>query len=129
MIRALTLLLTCQLAGEVLVRAAAVPLPGPVLGMLFLFMLLFFRRSSWPGLDVTADTLLRNLSLLFVPAAVGVVQHAATLSAYWVALSAALVVSTVLTLIVTASVFRLVAKLAGRGGDDPPMPHDAGRGV
>jgi putative effector of murein hydrolase LrgA (UPF0299 family) len=51
------------------------------------------------------------------------------LSAYWAALSAALVVSTVLTLIVTASVFRLVAKLTGRGGDDQPMPHDAGRGV
>jgi putative effector of murein hydrolase LrgA (UPF0299 family) len=128
-IRALTLLLTCQLAGEVLVRAAEVPLPGPVLGMLFLFLLLFFRRSIWQGLDVTADTLLRNLSLLFVPAAVGVVQHAATLGAYWAALSAALIVSTALTLIVTAVVFRIVARMTGTGNGEPDMPSDAGSGI
>jgi putative effector of murein hydrolase LrgA (UPF0299 family) len=128
-IRALTLLLTCQLAGEVLVRAAEVPLPGPVLGMLFLFLLLFFRKASWQELDITGDTLLRNLSLLFVPAAVGVVQHTATLGAYWVALSAALIVSTALTLIVTAVVFRIVARMTGTGNGEPDMPADTGSGI
>jgi len=107
----LTLLLTCQLAGEVLVRAAALPLPGPVLGMLFLFFILAVRRASWSALDSTADTLLRNLSLLFVPAAVGVIQHVSTLGTYWLALSAALVASTALTLMVTAITFRIVARL------------------
>jgi len=116
-IRALTLLLFCQLAGEVLVRAAGAPLPGPVLGMLLLFLLLLARGRSWSELDTTADTILRNLSLLFVPAAVGVIQHTATLGTHWAALGAALLVSTVLTLTVTALVFRAVARMAGAGDD------------
>ena len=116
MIRALTLLLICQLAGEILVRAIDMPMPGPVLGMLFLFLILVIRKASWPALDQSADTLLRNLSLLFVPAAVGVIQHGATLGAYWLALSVALVVSTILTLTVTALVFRFVASRSDPDG-------------
>jgi putative effector of murein hydrolase LrgA (UPF0299 family) len=116
MIRALTLLLACQLAGEILVRAVGLPLPGPVLGMLFLFLLLLARRSSWADLDISADTILRNLSLLFVPAAVGVVQHTSTLGSYWAALGIALLASTVLTLIVTAVVFRAVARMTDMSG-------------
>jgi putative effector of murein hydrolase LrgA (UPF0299 family) len=118
-IRALTLLLFCQLAGEVLVRAAGAPLPGPVLGMLLLFFLLLARGRSWSELDTAADVILRNLSLLFVPAAVGVIQHTATLGTHWVALGAALLVSTVLTLTVTAIVFRAVVRMTATH-EEPP---------
>ena len=64
-----------------------------------------------PALDAVADTLLRNLSLLFVPAAVGVVQQAGLIAANWLAISAAIVISTLLTLIVTVYTFRAVARL------------------
>ena len=53
------------------------------------------RRPLRPGLDAVADSLLRNLSLLFVPAAVGVVQQAGLIAANWLAIFAALAVSTV----------------------------------
>ena len=114
MISALTLLFFCQLAGEVLVRALGITFPGPVLGMGLIFAgLLAFGRSG-PALDAVADALLRNLSLLFVPAAVGVVQQAGLIAANWLAISAALVVSTLLTLVVTVLTFRAVARrLAG----------------
>jgi len=38
MLSALTQLLIFQLAGEVVARGLALPIPGPVLGMLFLFI-------------------------------------------------------------------------------------------
>jgi holin-like protein len=110
MVYALALLLLCQLAGEVVVRATAIALPGPVLGMLLLLAGLTALRRAAPDLEATADGILRNLSLLFVPAAVGVVQHADALREYGVALVVALLVSTVLTLVVTAATFRLVAR-------------------
>ncbi len=111
MLNALTALFLCQLAGEVVVRALDIAFPGPVLGMGLLFVgVLAFGRSG-AALDAVADTLLRNLSLLFVPAAVGVVQQAGLIAANWVAISTALVVSTVLTLIVTVYTFRAVATL------------------
>ncbi len=114
MVRALTLLFLCQLAGEALVRVAGLAFPGPVLGMALLVAgLAAFRRAA-PALDRVADGLLRNLSLLFVPAAVGVMQQAGPIAANWVAISAALIVSTLLTLVVTVLTFRAVARLQAR---------------
>lgn len=115
MIPALTLLFSCQLAGEVVVRLLGIPFPGPVLGMGLLFAgLLAFGRSSVP-LEQVADTLLRNLSLLFVPAAVGVVQQSGLIAANALAIFAALIVSTLLTLIVTVYTFRGIARLTQGG--------------
>lgn len=76
MITGLTWLLGCQLLGEVFVRLTDAPVPGPVVGMVILFVLLQVRRS---GDDATvvraAHGLLRHLQLLFVPAGVGVVVY------------------------------------------------------
>lgn len=111
MIHAISLLFLCQLVGEVVVRAVGLQFPGPVLGMGLLFAGLLVRGRSDPTLDAVADTILRHLSLLFVPAAVGVMQQAGLIAANWLAISAALVVSTVLTLVVTVYAFRAVARL------------------
>jgi holin-like protein len=111
MIHALTLLFLCQLVGEVVVRTLGVAFPGPVLGMGLLFAGLLFRGRSDPALDGVADGILRHLSLLFVPAAVGVMQQAGLIAQNWLAISAALVVSTLMTLVVTVTVFRAVVRL------------------
>src|SRR3546814_2202063 len=66
-VAALTLLLSCQLAGELVTRALTLPVPGPVFGLALLFLILLWRRRSAPALDQAADLLLANLSLLFVP--------------------------------------------------------------
>jgi putative effector of murein hydrolase LrgA (UPF0299 family) len=115
MIYAITMFFLCQLAGEVIVHAVDVPFPGPVLGMGLLFLILIVWGRSAEAIDSVADTLLQNLSLLFVPAAVGVVQQVDLIRANWLAISAALVLSTVLTLIVTVYVFRIVARWTEEG--------------
>lgn len=114
MIPALTLLFLCQLAGEALVRGLGIVFPGPVLGMGLLVLVLALRGLT-PGLDALADGLLQNLSLLFVPAAVGVMQQIDLVATYWLALGAALIGSTLLTLTVTVLVFRATARALGRG--------------
>src|SRR5580700_824962 len=43
MIASLSLILLCQLAGEVIVRGLALPMPGPVVGLLLLLLLLLAR--------------------------------------------------------------------------------------
>lgn len=43
MLAHLTLLLSCQLAGEVIARLFAIPVPGAVLGMMLLFLGLAIR--------------------------------------------------------------------------------------
>ena len=127
MIRAITLLLVCQLAGEVLVRSLGVPFPGPVLGMVLLLAGLLVFKAAAPVLEETADTLLRNLSLLFVPAAVGVIQHGAVLKAHGASIVLALLLSTIATLVVTAVVFAAVSRrMAGGSGGEATNGEDTG---
>lgn len=125
MLKAFGILLACQLAGETLARALAVPMPGPVIGLVMLLMLLFAgeRRHLVEAatIDETAlgkisNGLLAVLGILFVPAGVGVIQNLGLLGEYGVALLIILVVSTVLTLVVTVWVFVGVSRLVERDG-------------
>ncbi len=109
MINAIALLLGCQLLGEIFVRLADLPVPGPVVGAALLCVGLLVRGVVSPSMDATARTILSNLSLLFVPAAVGVIDHRAVFLEYGFGLIAALVVSSVLALTAAALTFRWVA--------------------
>ena len=106
MLGAITLLLVYQLIGEVIALAFKLPVPGPVIGMLLLFLTLLARGSISEDLRNTATSLLSHLSLLFVPAGTGVMVHLARVADEWVAIVAALIGSTVLTIAVTALVMR-----------------------
>ena len=113
MIPAILALLTCQLAGEAASRALGLPLPGPVLGML----LMISGFALIPGLlDVirpVAQSLLANLSLLFVPAGVGIVGHLDSLGGQLLPILAAIILSTILAITVGALTFAAVAHLTG----------------
>jgi hypothetical protein len=75
MLRGLAVLLLFQLLGEVLSHLLALPVPGPVVGMVLLLLALELRLPQREGLRSTASGLLGVLSILFVPAGVGIVQH------------------------------------------------------
>lgn len=120
MIGYLTLILACQLVGETLVTVLSLPVPGPVLGMVALFLFLLARGRVPEGLGQTADGLLRALSLLFVPAGTGVILHIELLSRSLLPLSLAIVISTGVTIVVTALMMRWLARAesdAAEGGD------------
>jgi holin-like protein len=106
----LTLLLICQLIGEVVSRGLALPVPGPVIGMALLFVGLLARGRVGSGMQATAVAILPHLGLLFVPAGVGVLTHVALLSAEWRPIAAAVVGSTLLAIAATGLVLRAMAR-------------------
>ncbi len=110
MLPSLTILLLCQLAGEVIARLFKLPIPGPVIGMMLLFAGLVIRRGIPENLEKTGTTLLSHLSLLFIPAGVGVTVHLKLLADEWLPIAVALVVSTVITLAVTGLVMQALAR-------------------
>ncbi|MFW5834989.1 MAG: CidA/LrgA family protein [Pseudomonadota bacterium] len=114
MLAALTLLLVCQLIGEIVTRALGLPIPGPVIGMALLFTGLCVRGSVPADLDAVGSTLLRHLSLLFVPAGVGVMGYLGVIEAELLPLVLAVVPGTLVALVVTGWV---MARLS-RGRDD-----------
>ena len=81
MIFALSALLVFQLAGEVLARSLSLPIPGPVIGMLMLFVALVLRGGPGEELQTVSDE--------------------------WLPLLVSLLVSTLATLVVTALVMKL----------------------
>ncbi len=117
MLPGLAVLLAFQLAGEVLSRALALPVPGPVVGMVLLLAALELRAPLQRRLRATSGGLLGVLSLLFVPAGVGIVQHLPRLAAEWGAVSLAVVVSTVATLAVTGHVATRLLRRTAAGGE------------
>ncbi|MCB1929486.1 MAG: CidA/LrgA family protein [Rhodocyclaceae bacterium] len=114
MLKALTLLLLFQLAGEVLSRLLDLPVPGPVVGMALMFLLLLARGGPDSDLRETSNTLLSHLSLLFVPAGTGVLLHIQRVAEEWLALSVALVGSTLIGIAVTALVLNAMIRRGRR---------------
>jgi holin-like protein len=128
MLAGLTWLLVFQCLGEALVRIVGLPVPGPVAGMLLLFAGLRLRTVIPQPLDTAATGLLQHLSLLFVPAGVGVMLHFGRVADEWLSIVVSIVVSTVLAVAVTAVVMQaLVARevTAGAGADPEAAARDA----
>lgn len=125
MIASLSLILLCQLAGEIFVRGLTLPMPGPVIGLMLLLVLLL-ARDRFPvlargplqgdGVENASRGLLANLSLLFVPAGVGVVQKLDLVAEHGIAFLAVLAISVMATLVVTVVTFVAASRLMARGG-------------
>lgn len=113
----ITWLLVFQCAGEALVRVLGLPVPGPVLGMVLLFGALRLRPRVPEGVGVAADGLARHLSLLFVPAGVGVMLYLSRLADEWLPIVAALVISTILAIAAAALAFARLSRAPGGEGE------------
>jgi len=114
-LRSFLVLLAAQLAGEALHRALHLPLPGPVLGMAILAVVLLLRkREPDAALVKTSNGLLTWLGLLFVPAGAGVVANLSLLREAWLPIAVALIVSTLLTVTVTAYVMQWLTQRGQR---------------
>jgi holin-like protein len=115
MINAITALLVCQLTGELVSRGLGLPVPGPVLGMVLLFVVLLVRYGedgpAPDNLNTVAGTLLNHLGLLFVPAGVGVVLYIPVLVQAWAPISLAIVVGTLVGVAVTGWLAALLLRL------------------
>ncbi|WP_297791086.1 CidA/LrgA family protein [uncultured Marinobacter sp.] len=117
----ITLLLVYQLVGEVTVRLLEVPIPGPVLGMVMLFVTLLIRGQAPESVDQASSALLSHLSLLFVPAGVGMMVHFDRIAEEWVPITLALLLSTIITMVATALIMQLTSRwlVGARQGKEP----------
>lgn len=120
MLDAIALLFVCQLLGDSIHRLTGVPLPGSVIGMMLLIGWLATVRRERPTLEALTVWLTAHLSILFVPAAVGVIEEGDILSRYGLGLVLATMVSTAATMIVTVLVFRWALRRFGKG-EEPSL--------
>jgi holin-like protein len=109
MLRGIATLLMFQLIGESIVFLTRFPVPGPVVGLVLLFIALQIGRrvgrAPFPQVEAAANALLTNLGLLFVPAGVGVVSLWGVLKSEAAPIAVVLVGSAAVTLGITVWTF------------------------
>lgn len=129
MIRGLVFILLFQGLGEIISKVLALPIPGPVVGLVALLIFLLIRKEIDPDLDLVASAFAQHLGLLFIPAAVGVVMFVPLLASHGAKIAFILVFSVGVTVALTSYVLRKFgnhgsgfdqdAKTAGSSDQDP----------
>ena len=118
MIRGLAILLIFQSLGEALSRLVSNIIPGPVIGLLLLWIYLVMRKAVPVSLSAAADAMLANLSIFFIPAAVGVMIYASALMQSGVTWILAIVLSTIASIATTALVLRSLSPTSSTPDDN-----------
>ncbi|MNP30755.1 hypothetical protein D3C76_1238430 [compost metagenome] len=119
LLRGLTWLVLFQLIGSGLNALFLSMLPGPIIGLVLLFIYLLARGEVSEPLSLAASSLLRYLPLLLVPPAVGVMVYAKDIAADFWAIAGALFISCLLTLVFVGV---LMQKLIHRQGKREEQP-------
>lgn len=101
MIDSLIKILAFQAIGESFVFILSVPIPGPVVGMVFLFLYLVVRGRADNNLINFSSGFLPHLALLFIPAAVGIMLQLERVMQEFIPILVALVASTFVSILVT----------------------------
>lgn len=110
MIGYLTLILFCQLIGEIATKVTNLPVPGPVVGMVILFSWLTIRRNVPVELESVSSFLHRYLPLLFVPAGVGVIANFDLLLSSLAPFAGAILIGTAVTIGVSGVIMQQLLK-------------------
>ena len=107
-LRGSAVLAGCWVLAIALRELVPLPIPVPLWGMALLFALFLILGRVPADIRLVGEFLLHHMPLFFVPAILGVLAYQDLLRLDGVALSVALVVSTLIGLIVTAGLFRFL---------------------
>lgn len=69
--------------GDTLSNSLHLPVPGSILGMIFLFLALNFKVLKFTDVDEVGSFLINNMTILFLPAGVGIMAKWSLISDFW----------------------------------------------
>ena len=114
----LGVLLGCCVAGDALSLLLRGRLPGNILGLTLLLVLLICGMVKPAHVADTADFLLRNMAILFLPACLGVLDIFADIKTEILGIIAVCALTTLCTAAATALTVHLVCRLQRRAGQE-----------
>lgn len=113
-LKQLTLILAICLAAEALVAFLPFAFPSSVVAILILAILLGAKLLKEQQIQETADFMLKNMALVFVPLAVGMVEDLELLKGQAAGFLIVVGISLILTFLGTYGTVRLVQKCMSR---------------
>jgi len=109
MIQGFVYILIFQAVGELCSQFFLPKIPGPVIGLVLMLVFLSWRGEVPSPIENFSNTILPNLGLFFIPAAVGVVMYLPLLKTHAGAVMLALLLGVLATLAVTALILKFLA--------------------
>ncbi|HUH48031.1 MAG TPA: CidA/LrgA family protein [Arenibacter sp.] len=110
MLKSLLYIFSFLVMGEFLVKVLHLPISGNIIGM---FLVFFALRTGLVKLDKVkpaSDKLLKYLILFFIPYGVGLMAYFDLIATYWLYICVAVVISTIITLYLTAIIIQKFGK-------------------
>ncbi|MBO0453834.1 MULTISPECIES: CidA/LrgA family protein [Enterococcus] len=111
MFKELSLLLLYSIIGEGLRLFFKLPVPGSIIGILLLFLSFQTKLLKPSAIEDTANFLLNHLTILFVPAGVGLMQYYGAIKYTWPVLLGAVVVCSFVSLVAVGKTAEIVEKI------------------
>ncbi len=114
MLSGIVTLLSFTVAGNVISESLHLPIPGAVIGLILLMLYLQLRDEVPAPVEKVSQFCIRYLSVLFIPASVGIFFMTDLLAAQWLPISLALLVATPVSLVLTALIMQGLLKYFAR---------------
>lgn len=111
MLKSVTLIFLFQVLGRIIAYITKLPVPGSVWGMVLLLIAFFLYDDFIETIRPTASVLLANLSLLFVPAGVGLITHVHRFAQEGSLIFLTIILSSLITMTITILSIRLCTRL------------------
>lgn len=102
MLQSFALILVINYACQILMTLTALPIPGTIVALVVLFVLLVSGLLKIESVEQAANVLLANMVILFLPPSLKLIEVYSLFSGQFFKIVLLLVLTTVLTLIVTA---------------------------
>lgn len=118
MFKELSLLLLYSVIGEGVRMFFHLPVPGSIIGILLLFLSFQTKLLKPTAIEDTANFLLNHLTILFVPAGVGLMQYYGAIKYTWPILLGAVVVCSLVSLVAVGKTAEFVERITLRSSDE-----------
>ncbi len=106
----LSIILMFLLTGEIINKIFHIPIPGSVIGMIFLFLFLFTGILKIEYINKVGHFFLKNLAFFFIPPTVAIINSIDLLQEYIFQLLFIIIFTTVLVMVVTGLTVQILVK-------------------
>lgn len=119
MLQELLIILGITYFGNIFKYFINIPLPGVIIGMITLFILIKTGILKLKYIEKTADIILVNMTIFFLPAMVKLIDYIEVLKSGFFRILFLLIITTIITMIVTSKVvhYMIIWKEGRENGD------------
>lgn len=107
----LTLLIFIYISGEFTSQLIPTPLPGNVIGFIYLFIILKSGILKVSKIENVSNFFLKNLAILFIPGGVGLIKVSHLFDGNLLKIGLIILISTTLTILATSGTIILLERL------------------